>query len=236
MCRAPGSAARVRYKSIPRLPQSTLVDMSITEQQKQQRRGYLRRQLMSGTSSHASLCTMWPEFLDLHISAARPGRAVALLDVQYMVENRRIRVTSGNADSGAAAASSSDGPRELHEAEVASITAWLDAYRAAVPAASADLRATEELRQGGHSGRGVAGNRKNFWSDFRPRDPCASYGCNASGGRGRGVCGPCSLPWSLTHGGRPRPVRMRHYAPYCARFTAPRADRSPEVLVTTRPP
>jgi hypothetical protein len=115
-------------------------------------RNYIRNQLLTGRSlkgaalSDAKLSELWPKLLDLQVASVRPGRAVALSDVAYMTEHRRFRVTIGAM--WGESASSSDGPRELKDAEVVAIAAWLEAHRAATPAAAADLRATEELRQG----------------------------------------------------------------------------------------
>ena len=104
-------------------------------------RARLRRQLEGGASerggalSDAKLVSIWEEFLPLHIGGARPGRAIALLDVQRMLESRRDFITSmGSAPSN---------PRELSEAEVRTISDWLAKHRAETPAAASELRATE---------------------------------------------------------------------------------------------
>jgi hypothetical protein len=109
-------------------------------------RGHLRRQLCSGSTHKGhlvpleKLVELWPQFLDLHITGVRPGRAVALLDVEHMLRTRVIAITSGAMDR---APGESATPRELNDAEVAAIEAWLAKYRAETPYGAAEIRATE---------------------------------------------------------------------------------------------
>jgi hypothetical protein len=118
-------------------------------------RTYLRTQLMSGKSikgtdlSDARLAELWPKLLDLQITSVRPGRAVALLDIEYMTEHRHFRVTL---DAARNSGSSTDAPRGLGDAEVAAIGTWLEKHRADTPAGAVELRATEDVLPGAYCG------------------------------------------------------------------------------------
>jgi hypothetical protein len=68
-----------------------------------------------------------------------------------MMEHRRVRVTLDPTRD--QSASSTDESRELTDAEVAAIGAWLEGHRANTPSSAAELRATEEVMAGGYSGR-----------------------------------------------------------------------------------
>jgi hypothetical protein len=117
-------------------------------------RAHTRQVLLRGKSakgfdvSDEKLCEKWGPFLDYHISSVRPGRAIALLDVNYMLETHNVRITGGNGE-----AASTDGVRKLSDAEVAAIGAWRESHHANTPSGAAELRATEDVMAGGHSGR-----------------------------------------------------------------------------------
>ncbi len=121
-------------------------------------RGRLRRQLASGLTERGSplseewMVEHWPNLLDIHVSAPRPGRAIAIQDVTFMLSEETFRIT--DCMSGAAS-SSTDAPRRLLDAELRAIGAWLEAYRA-----RANLPAPPSCAQprffmpGGYIGRG----------------------------------------------------------------------------------
>jgi hypothetical protein len=103
----------------------------------------------------------------MHVASSRPGRAVALCDITWMLEHQRFRITSGNmaapspdsaaasaaGDSAAAAADS--GPRALSPAELRAIENWLAVHRAETPSGAAEIRAAEVfLMPGAYRGRG----------------------------------------------------------------------------------
>jgi hypothetical protein len=110
-------------------------------------RAHTRKVLLEGKSLKGfdmpdeRLCEKWVPFLDYHISSERPGRAIALLDANCMLETHKVRITSGG--NGEKAAPSS--PRDLSDAEVCTIGTWLEQHRASTPTNVAELRATEEL-------------------------------------------------------------------------------------------
>jgi hypothetical protein len=150
----------------------------------------LRRQFTSGVSdrkvplSAAKMAEMWPGLLDLHVQGSRPGRAVALLDVRHMLSEHVFRVTECNR-------SSADEPRALHDEELRAIGAWLEMQESSVPVGAAELRATEELRQGGHSGRRAEGSRESWSDGLLPGPSTRAWGSLAM--RIGGIFGPGAL-------------------------------------------
>jgi hypothetical protein len=113
-----------------------------------QKRAHLRQQVSTGKSLKGfdllpeKLSELWPTFLDLHLQSTRPGRAVALLDVAFMLEHGLFRVTDGS--SGASASTDSLASRALFPAELAAIGAWHEGYVASQPAASQPLQEVEQ--------------------------------------------------------------------------------------------
>jgi hypothetical protein len=107
----------------------------------------LRMQLLSGKTLKGhpmvenQMVEKWGQFLDLHVSSTRPGRAAALLDVEHMLHARTTRITSGaiERESGAPSA-----PRALSQPELAAIGSWLEQYNARQPVGSQPLREVEQ--------------------------------------------------------------------------------------------
>ena len=136
--------------------------MATQAQKENNDRNNLRIQLVSGRSRKGHvladgwLADNWPRFLDMHIASNRPGRAVALCDITWMLEHQRFRITSGGmvatpndsaaasaaGDSAAAAADSP--PRALSPAELTAIGSWLEQYNACQPVGSQPLIAVEQ--------------------------------------------------------------------------------------------
>jgi hypothetical protein len=109
-----------------------------------QLRARLRRQLEGGKSekghelSDDKKFELWGQFLDLHVASARPGRAIAVRDVEHMIQFHVVRLSSGyNGESAPSA------PRSLSPAELRAIGEWLAKHRADTPSGAADIRATE---------------------------------------------------------------------------------------------
>jgi hypothetical protein len=115
----------------------------------------LRPQLECGTSERGlelpdgKKVELWGTFLGLHATSARPGRAVAVLDVEHMLQYHKVRITAGRAGESASSA-----PRSLSPAEIHAISEWFEKYKASTPSGSAELRATEDVMPGVYSGRG----------------------------------------------------------------------------------
>ena len=133
--------------------------MAATPQQTKDsnQRTKLMKYLTSGISANGfpitedTLVKHWPVFLDLHFKLPFPGRAVASLDVEYMLEHKVVGITEGrkrrNFQDAPGAASSTDGPvatpRKLSDLELSAIGAWLEKHRAETPSGAAEIRATE---------------------------------------------------------------------------------------------
>ena len=120
--------------------------MTSTPKDSKFERAHTRKVLRTGVSAKGfavpdeTLCGKWGPFLDSHLRSVRPGRATALLDVKWMLDTHNVRITSGAIGD---AASSTDEPRRLSEAEVRVIGEWLEMHRAETPAGATELRATE---------------------------------------------------------------------------------------------
>jgi hypothetical protein len=82
---------------------------------------------------------LWGTFLPLHAASTRPGRAVALLDVEHMLQCGTFRISAGRAGESAPSV-----PRSLSPAELTAIGAWHEAYVASQPADAAPLRDVEQ--------------------------------------------------------------------------------------------
>jgi hypothetical protein len=108
-------------------------------------RTYLRSRLLTGTTVKGAPLTedkcveLWPRLLDLHIKSARPGRAVALLDVQRMMDSGTAHISLGVKET------APPDPRVLSELEKRVIGEWLEKYRAETPSGASEIRATEVL-------------------------------------------------------------------------------------------